>query len=163
MLDTLLATLGYADGGGSAAGHFVLLTLLIGGGAAWQTGQAVAQGWGAMWPVAAYTALLAAGNDPTAPIEHLRRATEIDPAFALAHNNLGVALQRAGHYAEALEHFRHAVGVDPGNAAAHLNLGEALLRAGNRDEAIAEFERTLEIDPANAGARAYLVQARRSQ
>jgi len=61
MLDTLLATLGYAEEGGNTAGHFVLLTLLIGGGAAWRTGQAVAQGWGAMWPVAAYTALLAAG------------------------------------------------------------------------------------------------------
>jgi hypothetical protein len=61
MLDSLLATLGYAEEGGSTAGHFVLLTLLIGGGAAWRTGQAVAQGWGAMWPVAAYTALLAAG------------------------------------------------------------------------------------------------------
>jgi hypothetical protein len=61
MLDSLLAALGYAEEGGNTAGHFVLLTLLIGGGAAWRTGQAVAQGWGAMWPVAAYTALLAAG------------------------------------------------------------------------------------------------------
>lgn len=60
MLDSLLATLGYAQEGGNTVGHFVLLTLLIGGGAAWRTGQAVAQGWGAMWPVAAYTALLAA-------------------------------------------------------------------------------------------------------
>ena len=39
---------------------FVLLTLVIGGGAAWRTGQAVAEGWGALWPVVAYTGLLAA-------------------------------------------------------------------------------------------------------
>lgn len=60
MLETLLTTLGYGGEGAHTAWHFVLLTLLIGGGAAWRTGQAVAQGWGALWPVAAYTALLAA-------------------------------------------------------------------------------------------------------
>ncbi|WP_072391858.1 DUF6867 family protein [Hyphomicrobium sp. CS1GBMeth3] len=60
MLDTVLSALGYADEGGNTFWHFVLLTLLIGGGAAWRTGQAVAQGWGPIWPVAAYTALLAA-------------------------------------------------------------------------------------------------------
>lgn len=60
MLDTLFTTLGYANEGGNTLWHFVLLTLLIGGGAAWRTGQAVAQGWGPLWPVAGYTALLAA-------------------------------------------------------------------------------------------------------
>ena len=51
-----------------AAGHepttalyvFVLLTIVLGGGAAWRTGQAVAEGWGALWPVIAYTLLIAA-------------------------------------------------------------------------------------------------------
>jgi hypothetical protein len=60
MLDSFLTSLGYADDSTQTVWHFVLLTLLIGGGAAWRTGQAVAQGWGAAWPVAAYTALLAA-------------------------------------------------------------------------------------------------------
>lgn len=61
MFETFLASLGYADDSAHTVWHFILLTLLIGGGAAWRTGQAVAQGWGALWPVAAYTALLAAG------------------------------------------------------------------------------------------------------
>jgi hypothetical protein len=39
---------------------FVLLTVVLGGGAAWRTGQAVAEGWGALWPVIAYTLLIAA-------------------------------------------------------------------------------------------------------
>ncbi|MBN8913276.1 MAG: hypothetical protein J0H65_14705 [Rhizobiales bacterium] len=60
MLDSLLTSLGYGGEGAHTAWHFVLLTLLIGGGAAWRTGQAVAQGWGALWPVVTYTALLAA-------------------------------------------------------------------------------------------------------
>lgn len=60
MLEVLLAELGYALPADVGTLPFVLLTLLIGGGAAWRTGQAVAQGWGGMWAVAAYTALLAA-------------------------------------------------------------------------------------------------------
>lgn len=60
-MEAFLASLGYAVDSERGLLPFILLTLLIGGGAAWRTGQAVAQGWGAMWPVAAYTALLAAG------------------------------------------------------------------------------------------------------
>src|SRR5688572_15512941 len=60
MLESLLTWLGYAPEGDGGIFPFLLLTLLIGGGAAWRTGQAVAQNWGALWPVAAYTALLAA-------------------------------------------------------------------------------------------------------
>lgn len=60
-MESFLASLGYAVDSERGLLPFILLTLLIGGGAAWRTGQAVAQGWGAMWPVAAYTALLAAG------------------------------------------------------------------------------------------------------
>jgi hypothetical protein len=56
----LLTSLGYAPDGDSGILPFLLLTLLLGGGAAWRTGQAVAEGWGALWPVVAYTALIAA-------------------------------------------------------------------------------------------------------
>jgi hypothetical protein len=59
-METVLTDIGYALPPGNGVLAFVLLTLLVGGGAAWRTGQAVAQVWGAMWPVAAYTALLAA-------------------------------------------------------------------------------------------------------
>lgn len=60
MLEQVLTSLGYAVTSERGVFPFLLLTLLIGGGAAWRTGQAVAQNWGAMWPAVAYTALLAA-------------------------------------------------------------------------------------------------------
>jgi hypothetical protein len=60
MIEALLGTLGYSLPPNGSAVPFLLLTLAIGGGAAWRTGQAVAQSWGALWPVAAYTALIAA-------------------------------------------------------------------------------------------------------
>jgi hypothetical protein len=59
MLEQLLNSIEYAPPGAGVL-PFLLLTVAIGGGAAWRTGQAVAEGWGAAWPVLAYTALLAA-------------------------------------------------------------------------------------------------------
>ena len=60
MLD-FLTSLGYATDGGLGIFPFVLITLMIGGSAAWRTGQAVAQVWRAVLPAVAYTALLAVG------------------------------------------------------------------------------------------------------
>lgn len=41
-------------------GDFMLVTLFLGGGAAWLTGRAVAKGWSPYWQVLVYSALLAA-------------------------------------------------------------------------------------------------------
>lgn len=60
MIHDLLVAVGYSVPAGGGQWPFVLLTLALGGGAAWRTGQAVAQGWNALWPVIAYTALIAA-------------------------------------------------------------------------------------------------------
>ncbi len=60
MIESALAALGYSLPPGGGIAPFLLLTLAIGGGAAWRTGQAVAQVWRPAWPVLAYTALIAA-------------------------------------------------------------------------------------------------------
>lgn len=60
MLHDILSALGYALPPNGSVVPFVLLTLAAGGGAAWRTGQAVAERWGEPWPVAAYTLLVAA-------------------------------------------------------------------------------------------------------
>jgi hypothetical protein len=59
MLENFLNSIEYAPPGTGTV-PFLLLTIAIGGGAAWRTGQAVAENWGASWPVLAYTALLSA-------------------------------------------------------------------------------------------------------
>lgn len=43
-----------------STGDFMLVTLFLGGGAAWLTGRAVAKGWGPYWVVVVYSALLTA-------------------------------------------------------------------------------------------------------
>jgi hypothetical protein len=60
MIESLLLSIGYDLPASNGTLAFVLVTLLIGGGAAWRTGQAVAGSWQPFWPVAAYTLLIAA-------------------------------------------------------------------------------------------------------
>lgn len=43
-----------------STGDFMLVTLFLGGGAAWLTGRAVAKSWGPYWQVLVYSALLTA-------------------------------------------------------------------------------------------------------
>jgi len=79
-------------------------------------------------------------------IEQFRKALEINPHLAVAHNNLGLALQSQGHDAEAVDQYRKAVEVNPCFARAHFNLARALVRLGRTDEAVAECRATLELE-----------------
>ncbi|HEX2466382.1 MAG TPA: tetratricopeptide repeat protein [Thermoanaerobaculia bacterium] len=59
---------------------------------------------------------------PGDALEPLRRAVAIDPAYAAAHNALGIALVRAGDRAAAIEHFQRAVEIEPDYLEARQNL-----------------------------------------
>ncbi len=63
-------------------------------------------------------------------MEHFRRAIELNPEFAEAHDNLGTTLAGCGRVDEAIAHYQRALEIDPGYAYAHYNLGLAL--AGRR-------------------------------
>ena len=54
-----------------------------------------------------------------------RRALELKPDYAAAHNNLGNALQAQGKLDEAVACYRRAVELKPDYAEAHCNLGNA--------------------------------------
>ncbi len=96
-------------------------------------------------------ALLRLGQvDPA--IAELRKALEIQPDYAHAHNNLGSALLEVGQNDEAAAAFRQALVFQPGHANAHYNLGVVLLGQGQLDEAIAHFQTSLELQPDAADA-----------
>jgi tetratricopeptide (TPR) repeat protein len=75
------------------------------------------------------------GRDPRAAVEHLRRATTLDPAYKYAWNNLGVALRRlydagAGGkelIEEAVAAFRKVSEIDPAYKPENLAEADALL------------------------------------
>jgi tetratricopeptide (TPR) repeat protein len=74
------------------------------------------------------------------------------PDNALAHNDLGIALDKAGCLPEAIAQFELAARVAPDYAEARYNLGVALQKTGRISEAIGCFEEAVRLKPDYADA-----------
>ena len=63
----------------------------------------------------------------------LRRALELSPNYAKAHNNLGLALANSGgRWPEAIAEYQAALRINPDLAQVHFNLGNALSQLPGR-------------------------------
>ncbi|MBN2494875.1 MAG: tetratricopeptide repeat protein [Deltaproteobacteria bacterium] len=104
------------------------------------------------------------GHGMAAPevAEAFRRAVAVQPDFAWAWNNLGVALARAGRGDEAERAYHMAASADPALAAPHANLGLLHLRQGRSAHAVEAFERALERKPDCKAYRVFLERARKA-
>lgn len=80
-------------------------------------------------------------HGPDQQIVQLRKVIELEPAFAVAHYELGKALFRKGPLLDAVKELREAVRLDPELSAARYQLGLALTRAGQKEEGAAELEK----------------------
>jgi tetratricopeptide (TPR) repeat protein len=76
-------------------------------------------------------------------------ALRIDPEYAQARANLGLALANSGgRLQEAIAQYEAALRIDPGLAEAHYNLGNALSQLpGRMPDAVAQYEAALRIRP----------------
>jgi len=89
-------------------------------------------------------------------------ALRLNPDFAEAHNNLGVALtQTPGRLTEANAQFGKAVRLKPDFAPAWLNLGTSWYQLGNLREAAAAFREELRLHPGDPSAQQALAAALR--
>jgi tetratricopeptide (TPR) repeat protein len=103
----------------------------------------------------ATVALLAAlGWQTTRQITHwrdseslFRHALAVTERNEVAHNNLGVALQRRGDWAPAAEQHAAAIAIKPDYIHAQMNLGNCLMRLGDSTNALAHLQRALELAP----------------
>src|SRR5204862_7814157 len=78
----------------------------------------------------------------------LRRAIQLDPNYATAHQWMGLdVLAGTKRFDEALTELRRAEELDPLSPAIGTNLGDAFTLARRYDDAIAQYKRTLSIDP----------------
>jgi tetratricopeptide (TPR) repeat protein len=78
-------------------------------------------------------------------IRCFRTAIEVDPASALAHYDLGDALQATEDLEGAIRSFRAAIQLDPNLAKAHGSLGQVLLEQGHFAEASIATRQCLEL------------------
>jgi Flp pilus assembly protein TadD len=76
----------------------------------------------------------------------------VDPDYAKAYSNLGIALANRGRFDEATADFRKALELKPDFAEAEANLGNVLASRGRTNEAILCYERALQLKPDFASA-----------
>jgi TolB-like protein/predicted Ser/Thr protein kinase len=94
------------------------------------------------------------------------KAVRLDPAYARAHLELGVARASQADYlaipelhARALESFGRALELRPGLVRAWREKGASLVALCREDEGIEAIRRALELDPEDAGALAAMARA----
>lgn len=104
-------------------------------------------------------------GDPETEMRLYQLVLEIDPRFYPAHNNLGVALKRAGRLDDAVREYELALAANPHFAEARANLGAALAAEGRREDALRQFQLAIRSDPASGQLRhqqgILLLQSRR--
>ena len=83
-------------------------------------------------------------------IEAYTSAIVLDPNYARAYNNRGIAYVYKGRYDRAIEDYSKAIVLDPNLAQAYNNRGIAYGMKGQYDRAIEDFNKTIALDPNNA-------------
>ncbi len=93
----------------------------------------------------------AAGRYETA-LAAFRVAIELDPDYADAYINKGVALHALHRYNEAVDAYRHGLQLSPDDASAYQNLGLSLSALKRHEEAIEAYDRAIQLHPTRSKA-----------
>ncbi|HEY9907104.1 MAG TPA: tetratricopeptide repeat protein, partial [Thermosynechococcaceae cyanobacterium] len=104
------------------------------------------------------TQLLRQG-DLEAAVLGYRQAIELQPEYAMAHSNLGLALKDLGQPEAAIPYFQQAIQLEPNSAEARNGYGCTLIDCGRVQAAIEQFERAIDLNPNHADAHLNLGMA----
>ena len=85
-------------------------------------------------------------------IAHFDQAISINPQFAEAYGNRGVAKQALGWHHEAITDYDEVTRINPQDALAYCNRGAAKHSLGLHSEAIADYDQAIRLNPEYADA-----------
>jgi len=83
--------------------------------------------------------------------QEFRRAIELNPNYATAHQWYGITLASLGRFPEAERELKRAQELDPLSPIVNMGVGEVLSWEGRDDEAISQYKKVIELDPSFAG------------
>ncbi|MHC4618325.1 MAG: tetratricopeptide repeat protein [Planctomycetota bacterium] len=78
-------------------------------------------------------------------VTHYQYMLSLFPHQHILHNNLALALAKAGKYDDAVQHYEKSLQLKPNSYEVHNNLGNALVKLGRVDEAIEHYKKALKI------------------
>jgi len=78
-------------------------------------------------------------------IAECKKALEINPNYAEAHSNLGVAYGDKGLVAQAIAEYKKAIKINPNDAEAYMNLAVAYYYKGEYSLAIKHCDKAIEL------------------
>jgi tetratricopeptide (TPR) repeat protein len=97
--------------------------------------------------------------DWTGAEKEFKRAIELNPRYAIAHQWYGDYFEVTGRHNESIAEERRAVELDPLSLTISFELGTAFYYARDYDQAIQQFQKTLELDPNFPAVHAFLPAA----
>ena len=87
-----------------------------------------------------------------AAIKSYKQALKIEPEYADAYYNMGIALDKKGNASAAIDSYRQAININPDYAAAYNNMGFSMNFKGDYRAAIDSYKKAVEIKPDYAEA-----------
>jgi adenylate cyclase len=90
-----------------------------------------------------------------------KRAIELNPNYATAHQWYGELLTYAGRFDEAAAEFRRGLEIEPLSIPINWDYGRFLYHARRFDESVAQHKKTIELDPSFARAHRTLAEVYR--
>jgi len=88
-----------------------------------------------------------AASDPKDKVLWYTKAIELDPEYALAYNNRGLAKYYLKDYASTIKDYDRAIELNPEDAIAYNNRGIAKRKLKDYASAIKDYNRAIELDP----------------
>jgi len=84
--------------------------------------------------------------------QEFKRAIQLNPNYATAHQWYGMTLASLGRFSEAEAEVKRARELDPLSPIVNMAVAEVYAWGGRYDDAIAQYKRVLELDPSFGGA-----------
>ena len=88
--------------------------------------------------------------------KEFRRAIDLNPNYAIAHQSYGLLLARLGRAEQSIAGHQRALELDPLSVGLNRSLGAAFFLARQYDQGIEQLKKTLEMDPNFISAHGYL-------